>query len=286
MGKYFYLCGFIFLIWLGGSCQKGDTVNPGDEDDSQPQGEPTFVVASYNILHDTEDLPDNYKWSVRKDLMIKQVKDNHIDILCLQEDRENQALDIQRATGMQIAGTSKRILYDGKRFSVRSQGQFYLSETPDRSSYGWDAAAIRLCNWVLFNDRNTGRNFFVFNAHFDHIGQVARERSALLMQQRINFLTNGQPVLMTGDMNARPGERPIITLTSFLSDSRSKSETDPQGPIGTYNGRNTQGSFTARIDYVFTSSHFRVKEYAVLQDETGGIFPSDHFPVVTKLELK
>src|SRR5690606_40259095 len=84
----------------------------------------------------------------------------------------------------------------------RSQGQFYLSETPDRSSYGWDAAAIRLCNWVLFNDRNTGRNFFVFNAHFDHIGQVARERSALLMQQRINFLTNGQPVLMTGDMRS------------------------------------------------------------------------------------
>src|SRR5690606_41419680 len=72
----------------------------------------------------------------------------------------------------------------------RSQGQFYLSETPDRSSYGWDAAAIRLCNWVLFNDRNTGRNFFVFNAHFDHIGQVARrsEEHTSELQSRENLV--------------------------------------------------------------------------------------------------
>lgn len=285
MKKHLHIYLFVVLAWVAAACSKSETGGPADEDDAG-QGEPTFVVASYNILHDTQDIPDYFKWAKRKDLLTKQVIDNQVDILCIQEDQANQATDIQRATGLQIAGTSKRILYNGKRFLMRSQGQFYLSETPEKSSYGWDAAAIRLCNWVLFNDSHTGRDFFVFNAHFDHIGSVAREQSALLMKQRIDFMTNGQPVIMTGDMNARPGERPIITLTSFLDDSRIVSETEPKGPMGTYNGRNTQGEFTSRIDYVFTSDHVRVKEYAVLQDETDGIFPSDHFPVITKLELK
>ncbi|PRD48828.1 endonuclease/exonuclease/phosphatase family protein [Sphingobacterium haloxyli] len=283
MRKYMY--GFVLLLGISISCQKNETAGP-EEDGGNPKGESTFVVASYNILHDTDAIPAHYQWSRRKDLLIKQVVDREIDILCLQEDQANQAADIQRATGLQIVGTSKRILYDGQRFAVRSEGRFYLSETPEKSSYGWDAAVIRLCNWALFNDRNTGRNFFVFNAHFDHIGVEAREKSALLMKERIDFMTNGQPVILTGDMNALPGSMPILTLTRFLNDSRAISETEPEGPIGTYNGMNNDRAYEGRIDYVFTSSHFRVNEYAVLQDETDGIFPSDHFPVITKLELK
>ncbi|PRD53858.1 endonuclease/exonuclease/phosphatase family protein [Sphingobacterium gobiense] len=283
MRKYMYW--FVLLLGISISCQKNETVGL-EEDKGSPKGEPTFVVASYNILHDTEAISEHYQWSKRKELLIKQVIENEIDILCLQEDQTNQVADIQRATGLQVAGTAKRILYDGKRFSVRSQGRFYLSETPEKSSHGWDAAVIRLCNWALFNDRNTGRNFFVFNAHFDHIGVKAREKSALLMKERIDFMTNGQPVILTGDMNALPGSMPILTLTRFLNDSRAVSETAPEGPIGTYNGMNNDRAYEGRIDYVFTSSHFRVREYAVLQDETDGIFPSDHFPVITNVELK
>jgi len=283
--RYAILYWFVLLVGIV-SCQKGEPATLENKDDDSEPGEPAFIVASYNILHDTEAIPANYQWARRKDLLIKQIIEHDIDILCLQEDQANQAADIQRATGLQMVGTSKRILYDGQRFAVRSEGRFYLSETPEKSSYGWDAAVIRLCNWALFNDRNTGRNFFVFNAHFDHIGVEAREKSALLMKERIEFMAKGQPVIMAGDMNARPGERPIITLTSFLNDSRATSETAPKGPIGTYNGMNNDRAYEGRIDYVFTSSHFRVNEYAVLQDETDGIFPSDHFPVITKIEFK
>lgn len=279
------LYSLLLLSYLCVSCEK-DNGGPIVED--KPKGEPSFVIASYNILHDTPDIPDHYNWEVRKPLLINQVKEQGIDILCLQEDWENQAIDIQSSLGFQSTGTTKRIMYDGSRFRVKTQGMFWLSPTPDRSSTGWDASGPRQCNWALFNDRNTNRDFYVFNVHFDHIGVVAREHSALLMKDRLQKMTNGIPVFVTGDFNTAPGTPPILTMSSVVTDSRSISASTPQGPIGTFNGMDVERDLNAnrRIDYIFVSNHIKVHDYAVVVSPTNNIYPSDHFPVIIKAELK
>src|SRR5690606_21229445 len=223
----------LFSCVLCFSCQK----EPGEDPvDDTLKGEPSLTIASYNILHDSQDIPDHYNWEIRKPLLINQLKPYKIDILCLQEDWDNQAIDIQSALGYLSTGRTKRIMYNGNRFRLKTQGLFYLSETPDKSSTGWDASGPRQCNWALFNDIHTKRDFYVFNVHFDHIGVVSREQSALLMKDRLQKMTNGLPVFVTGDFNTTPGTRPILTMSSVVIDSRGISESLPQGPVGTFNG--------------------------------------------------
>lgn len=281
--KKFLLFISIFLLL---SCKKDAK---DDLIDKKQDGESSFIIASYNILHDLENIPEHFSWTFRKPLLIDQVKRSKIDILCLQEDRAHQANDIQQGIGYQAVGKAKRILYDGKRFRVKTHGNFYLSETPDKSSIGWDAAVVRECTWALFNDRNTNRDFYVFNTHFDHIGVTARERSAVLVKGRIESIAKGMPAFLTGDLNTGAGTRPILTLSEILTDSRAASKTAPEGPMGTSNGMDPDRDFAVmnRIDYIFVSSkHVTVHRYSVLADLTNNIYPSDHFPVIIEAELK
>ena len=50
-----------------------------------------------------------------------------------------------------------------------SGNTFWLSETPDKPSKGWDAALNRICTYALFQDLKTQKKFWAFNLHFDHI---------------------------------------------------------------------------------------------------------------------
>lgn len=268
------------------ACSKSMTEPDANKSDPPLDRTKQFVVASYNILHDSEGIPTYYNWNNRKSLLIEQIKNNQVDILCLQEDWDNQALDIQRALDCQSVGRTKRILYDGNRFGLKAQGMFYLSETPDKSSTGWDASGPRHCNWALFQDRHVEQEFIVFNVHFDHIGRLSRDKSALLMKDKIEFIAQGRPVIVTGDFNTRPGTKPIMTMSSTVKDSRAISKTKPEGPLGTFNGMNLNRQYQDRIDYVFLSDHYRVNRYWVAQDATDGIYPSDHFPVLAEVELR
>ena len=41
------------------------------------------------------------------------------------------------------------IYYRDADFELEKSGTFWLSETPDQVSMGWDAACKRTCTWVL-----------------------------------------------------------------------------------------------------------------------------------------
>ena len=62
---------------------------------------------------------------------------------------------------------------------------FWLSESPEMASRGWDAALNRIVTWVHLQDRKSGKEFFHFNTHFDHKGREARENSARLILDKI-----------------------------------------------------------------------------------------------------
>src|SRR5690606_39750637 len=81
------------------------------------------------------------------------------------------------------------------------KGNFWLAENTETPNKGWDAALPRICTWGLFKDKQTGFEFFLFNAHFDHVGVEARKESARLIVEKAHALGAGIPMIIMGDFN-------------------------------------------------------------------------------------
>ena len=81
-------------------------------------------------------------------------------------------------------------------------GNFWLSETPDLSgSRSWDTSCVRMVTWAVFLNEVDNRKFCVFNTHFDHVSEEARQKSAVLVWDRIKHLRQNLPVFLVGDFN-------------------------------------------------------------------------------------
>src|SRR5690606_28963261 len=123
------------------------------------------------------------------------------------------------------------------KFKVVKTNTFWLSETPEKVSVGWDAALERICTYALFEDLDTQKQFWVFNTHFDHIGTKARTNSAQLIYKKINEInTTYLPVILMGDLNLTPDTEAIQFFKKYLTDAKDISKKPFYGPIGTFNG--------------------------------------------------
>jgi len=183
-------------------------------------------------------------------------------------------------------GESSNIYFKKDRFVLKQTNTFWLSETPDTISKGWDAACNRVCTYVLLKDQKTNKLFWVFNTHLDHIGEEARTKGLQLIIAKIDRLnTKKYPVILMGDFNSEPNTLRIVELKKVMDNSMDISLEKPYGPIGTFNGFNYNQPATALIDYIFISknSYFKVKKYAVLCNPDELRFPSDHFPVYIEM---
>lgn len=186
------------------------------------------------------------------------------------------------------AGEFMPIFYNTKKFILVESGHFWLSENCEKPGLGWDAACNRITTWGKFKSKVSGKHFFVFNTHFDHMGIEARKNSAGLIRDKIKEYTggNGFPVILTGDFNLTPKEEPILLIKRFLADSREVTEEPPYGPIGTYNGFKPGSEGDNRIDYIFVNNKVKVLKYAAISDTKENRSPSDHLPVFVKVQLK
>lgn len=252
-------------------------------------------VMTYNIRFDgSGDGPDS--WSQRREQVVEQLKFYQPSVIGIQEGLHNQVqyLDNElpayhyRGVGRKDGkkeGEYSAIYYDTRRFSLIQNNTFWLSPTPDEPSKGWDADYERICTYVLLEDRSHQQPIWIFNTHFDHVGEESRYQAARLILKKIETLnTNGYPVVLMGDLNAEPGDRPIDTINDVMRDARVITETPAFGPEGTYNGFQYDEPAERRIDYIFVDGASVVR-YGVLSDPENMRFPSDHFPVMAEIRI-
>lgn len=257
----------------------------------------SLKLMSYNIRFDNPNDGEN-AWSNRKEYWVSQLSFYEPDIFGIQEALPNQVLDIAALlpnysyVGIGRDGISKgessNIFFKKDRFKVLKENTFWLSETPNKISKGWDAALHRVCTYALLKDSKTKQTFWVFNTHLDHIGEVARTNSIQLILSKIKELnTKEYPVFFMGDFNSEPTEERIVNLNKEMNDSREISEEKPFGPSGTFNEFKHGEAVTKRIDYIFLSQEnpFKVKKYAILSDSKDLRYPSDHLPVYIELQF-
>ena len=257
----------------------------------------TTKVMSYNIRYDNPNDGEN-SWVNRKELLCSQLAFYEPDVFGIQEALPNQVQDISNAlpkyTFVGIArdgigkGESSNIFFKKDKFKLLEQNTFWLSETPEIISKGWDAALNRICTYALLKENKTKQIFWIFNTHLDHQGEIARTKGIELILYKIKTLnTQNYPVIFMGDFNSEPTEERIINLKKLMIDSQEISEENPFGPTGTFNGFKHIEAVTKRIDYIFLSkeSNFKVYKYAVLSDSKDLKYPSDHLPVYVEIRF-
>jgi endonuclease/exonuclease/phosphatase family metal-dependent hydrolase len=253
-------------------------------------------IMTYNIRLDIAVDGEN-AWSHRKGFFTSQLQFYEPDIFGIQEATPNQVIDISNALpqynhiGIGREGIGKgeasNIFYKKERFS--NESTFWLSETPNEISKGWDAACNRVCTFALFKDLKSKKSFWVFNTHLDHIGEVARSKSIELIISKIEIVNDQKlPVIFMGDFNSEPNENRIIALKKIMNDSRELSVEKPFGPLGTFNNFQYNEPATKQIDYIFLTknSPIIVNKYGVLTDSKNLRFPSDHFPVCIEIKFE
>ncbi len=177
------------------------------------------------------------------------------------------------------------IFFRTSRFEILDDGDFWLSETPDKPSFGWDANHRRICSWAKFKDLSSETEFYFFSIHFDHKGKEARRQSAKLVVKKIEEIASDYPVFFVGDLNSTPESDQIQTLKSLLKFSRDESVAPPYGPVGTANSFDYNAPLKKRIDYIFVNDQIKVLKYGVLTDSYELRYPSDHQPLVIKAVL-
>lgn len=284
-------------------------------------------VSSFNVRNDNSgDANAGNGWASRCPVIVNMILFHDMDIVGTQECKNNQVNDLKNALApynYNYIGRGRganptddeysAIYYKTDKYRLVNSGDFWLSETPDVPSRGWDAALNRICTWGEFEEKATGFRFFAFNLHLDHVGVNARNYGSEVVIEKVRKIANGKPAFLTGDFNVDQSSvgYKIITSSCLIYDSFNLARI-MYNPTGTFNSFNNTMVTTQRIDHVFVTDHFTVERYGILTDNlwnnlTGNFtypdanddlpsdakvqdatprLPSDHYPVIVELKYQ
>ena len=256
-------------------------------------------VMTFNIRLNTKADSLN-AWPYRKDKVAAQILFHDVQLLGVQEALHDQMIDLkERLPQFKYVGVGRddgkekgeysAIFYDTARLQVLESKTFWLSLTPEvPGSKSWDAAITRIVTWAKFKDRKTGKTFFAFNTHFDHMGKEARRESARLLLQKVASIAGKTRAVITGDFNAVPNDEPIQVIMDktnalHLINAKDVSTIPHYGPTGTFNAFGTKERDDQPIDYIFLKGAWKVAKHATISQTWNGRFASDHFSVLATL---
>lgn len=257
-----------------------------------------FTAATYNIRYDAPaDKETGNSWETRKEALTNLIKKHKFDIFGTQEGMFRQMIEMRNLLPefdyVSYPYGGKNDHHQGGVFYLRSlfqpldAGVFWLSETPNIPSIGWDATDRRICNWVKFKHLPTGKEFFFFNVHFYWRNQIAKNKSGEVIANKISEIADDLPVICVGDFNSTEDTPQIKTIKGLLSDGFYVSKNGRKGVVNTnLGGGNFQTPPIDRIDYIFVSKNSQVRDYTVYSDQYADKrYPSDHLPVSCKIEF-
>jgi len=254
-----------------------------------------LTVGSYNIRYANPGDAGNL-WTDRAPVVAALLRFHDFDVFGTQEALKNQLDDINNALPAyarygrgrddgQEKGEHSAIFYKKDKFKLLNKGDFWLSQTPDKPSLGWDATCCnRICSWVYLQDLTTKQKFYVFNVHYDHQGVEARKESSKLLLRKIEEIAGKEPVVLTGDFNGdQQSEWYLTVANSDLLQDTYKQVPYPYANNASFNAFGKKLDGKQVIDHVFVTNHFKVNKWGILTDTYHGKYPSDHFPILVEL---
>ena len=285
------LSPLLIVAALVSSCQSDEDTN------YEPNGYEKvsyYKIISFNVRYSSApEIDGDNRWELRRDASLKMVAEQKPLAMGLQEACPDQIdfLDLNLTGYKHIgvgrddgkkAGEMMAIYYDTTRLTLLDSGTFWLSETPEKVSLGWDATCNRTCTWGHFKMNDSDFEFLYFNTHLDHLGSLARKNSIKLIVAKMTELNpDNVPVFLSGDFNSTTDDPIFDPLKASLKDAREVSAISHK--IITYNGfgtvtdnPNTRKEWV--IDHIFFSG-VNPMAFRVLNGNYGVPFISDHYPI-------
>lgn len=280
------------------ACSSSDAGNGAGEEESQPKPQPKeytdISVISFNIRVDNAADGTNV-WRNRRDAVVTMIERERPMLLGLQEAQPHQITYLSEhcpdyawyglgrdtgkvppATDSYAAEETMAIFWRTAELELLDKGTFWLSETPDQVSKGWDASYRRTCTWAGFRHRKSGQTCYFFNTHLDNDGKVAREESIKLLVSRMKTINSKRRVsFLTADFNSNVTDACFAPLHVYMRDARANAAVSDDYP--SWNG---YGASTGRLDHVFFSGdNCTAREFRTLRGDYGVPYISDHYPV-------
>ncbi len=262
-------------------------------------GAESLQVMSFNIRYDNpRDGLDN--WKFRAKHVAGMFVKHQLGAGGLQEVQHHQLVWLKQAlpdfgfVGVgrddgKTKGEYAPVFFRKTEFELLENKTVWLSETPAKvGSKGWDAALPRIATLAVLRHTESDRKLLLGNAHYDHVGKEARKNSGAVIHAAIAALQQKYQLSMlviTGDFNCLPNSEPFkaVVSASGLQDAYRLTE-NRHGPDSTWNGfRAVQPG--RRIDFVFVGQGVTVLEHRIDDQKYNRRFPSDHMPVIVKLEV-
>ncbi len=252
----------------------------------------TLLVMSYNIRNAGAQDGEN-AWAERKDAtaeMLQKVSPAVFGIqeaypeqeaYILKECPEYDGFGVGRDDGAE-SGERMSVFYRKDLLELIDGGTWWLSETPDRPSVGWDAKYPRTATWALLKHRRSGKEFFFVNTHLDHRGVEARKNGLALVLSLTGEMRPDTPLVLCGDFNVLPGDECLAGIDSLMHDARSEAAVSCNKP--SFNGfGHSPGKI---IDYIYHRGFSGTDEFRVLDESYAGRpYISDHYPIAAVLRF-
>ncbi len=278
---------FLVLIILAGvfliNCSSGSKTN------IQRNSAKEIKVMTFNIRYGSADDGEN-RWEKRKFIVFETIRENYPDLIGFQEALKFQIDDLLGAlpqysfTGVgrddgKTSGEYSCIFYLHNRFIVDTAETFWFSDTPKiPGSKSWGNEITRICTWGKLFDKFSGKNFYMYNLHLDHMSQNSREKSTELLVKKISGRNPNLPLILTGDFNAGENNKAVQNILSYGLIDTYRTLHKKTANEGTFNDFKGDDS-SDKIDFIFISKNWKALESKIIKTNWNGRYPSDHFPV-------
>lgn len=249
-------------------------------------------VMSYNIRLGKANDGEN-SWNYRRPATVAMLNEVKPDVFGVQEAYDFQikyitdniprysCVGVGREDGKE-KGEHMSVFYNSDKVELLDWGTYWLSETPEVPSFGWDAACMRTATWTKLKFKENGKEFFYVNTHLDHLGEVARRKGLALIVERISAMNpDGIPMVLTGDFNVSPDNPCLEDLDKMMKSARKVArESDFEITYNAWGDKKTQ----MVIDYIYFSGFRTCPDFRALRDSYAGVpYISDHYPVTATL---
>lgn len=234
----------------------------------------TFTVMSYNIhigqnARDEDQLKNVAAFikASKADIIGLQ----EVDSVCNRSGKIDQMKFLAEQTGMYYA-YARHFAFDGGSYGIGILSTFPITEIKDHriiltSEGKADAATRALLTANIFS----GNKKITFaTVHLDYRDSKSRQSQAAELVKL--FAGHSNPVILTGDFNARPGTNELLALESIFTDVSQLS-----GP--TYPAIKPLN----KIDFVMVNKGYLAK---IKKQQVFAVEFSDHRPVSSSIKLK
>jgi len=278
-------CALLCLLGLVPSARSGENSS-------------SIKVMTFNLRYASDRGPN--AWPDRRPVMAECIREAAPELIGTQEGLYRQLKDLSSDLpayewiGLGREGGSRgefmAVFYRRDRFEPLAFDHFWLSDTPEViGSTSWGNENRRMVTWVRFLDRDSGRELYFFNTHLDHQVQVAREKSAALIRDRIDALKTDLPVVLVGDFNATAGANKaydILVGQGGFTDLWLAADERRGRTVKTFHNYRGPEEGDGRIDWILSRGRVHADWARIITMERNGQYPSDHFPVIASLRLE